>query len=117
MNAVVRTTMIMMIFSAISTVAAVSIMAAVTQVPEPGGLWSGPMQGQTPETLSGAEVINVDGLEALMARKLLLLDVGSADRRPEVLPEGWLWLPVHRSIPGAVWMPGAGDAPIDPTLE
>jgi PQQ-dependent catabolism-associated CXXCW motif protein len=33
------------------------------------------------------------------------------------LPKGRPWLPVHRSIPGAVWMPGAGAAPLDAERE
>jgi PQQ-dependent catabolism-associated CXXCW motif protein len=82
-------------------------------VPEPQGLWTGPMYGQTPGTLGGAEVVDLAALEALMAGKPLLLDVGPATRKPEGLPGNRPWLPSHRSIPGAVWMPGAGAAPLD----
>jgi PQQ-dependent catabolism-associated CXXCW motif protein len=47
-----------------------------------------------------------------MPDKPLLLDVGPADRMPEGFPSD-RWLPIHRSIPRAIWMPGAGEAPLD----
>jgi PQQ-dependent catabolism-associated CXXCW motif protein len=89
----------------------------LADVPEPQGLWTGPMYGATPRTLAGATVVDVPAVEALMADKPLLIDVGPADRKPETLPKGRPWLPVHRSIPGAVWMPGAGAAPLDAERE
>jgi PQQ-dependent catabolism-associated CXXCW motif protein len=81
--------------------------------PEPPGLWTGAMYGQTPRTLGGAAVVDLAALEALMPEKPLLLDVGPAARKPENFPAGRPWLPTHRSIPGAIWMPGAGLAPLD----
>ena len=47
----------------------------------------------------------------------VLIDVVLADRRPEGLPADRPWLPTHRSLPGAVWMPGAGGAPLAPEKE
>ena len=82
-------------------------------VPEPPGLWTGPMYGETPPTLSGASVVDADGVAALLAQKPLLLDVGPAPRKPETLPKDRPWLPTHRSLPGATWMPGAGLVPLD----
>lgn len=82
-------------------------------VPEPEGLWTGPMHGPTPATLAGATVLDLAALEALIAEKPILVDVGPADQRPENFPKDGLWLPTHRSIPGAVWMPGAGAASLD----
>ncbi|HWE16040.1 MAG TPA: rhodanese-like domain-containing protein [Hyphomicrobiaceae bacterium] len=82
-------------------------------VQEPPGLWTGPMYGQTPRTLAGAVVVDLAALEALAGVKPLLLDVGPAARKPETFPASRPWLPTHRSIPGAVWMPGAGAAPLD----
>lgn len=81
-------------------------------VPEPPGLWTGEMVSDTPATLQGAQVIDVATLERLLRgpRPPLLVDVGPADRKPDGLPPGALWKPVHRSIPGAVWFPGAGRA-------
>ncbi|QLL64231.1 rhodanese (plasmid) [Sinorhizobium mexicanum] len=79
-------------------------------VPEPPGLWTGPMVSDTPATLEGARVIDVPTLEALLRQKPLLVDVGPADRKPNGLPPSTIWKPTHRSIPGAVWFPGAGRA-------
>jgi len=87
-------------------------------VPEPDGIWTGPQRGYTPATLSGATVIDIDALDALIARdRPVLLDVSLADRRPAGLPADRPWLPAHRSVPGAVWMPNAGAAPLDPARE
>jgi PQQ-dependent catabolism-associated CXXCW motif protein len=100
--------------AALATALATAV-AAGPGVPEPDGLWTGPMRGETPATLAGATVLDVPALEALMAARPVLVDSGPADRRPANLPEGTLWAPVHRSIPGAAWFPGAGraDLPAD----
>ncbi|KQP52803.1 rhodanese-like domain-containing protein [Methylobacterium sp. Leaf108] len=87
-------------------------------VPEPDGLWTGPARGYTPATLQGARVVDLDGLDALIARdKPVLIDVALADQRPTNFPADRPWLPTHRSIPGSVWMPNAGAAPLDPRQE
>ena len=93
-------------------VAAVSAGSAA-DIAEPRGLWTGPMYGQTPRTLAGAVVVDLAAVEVLMAEKPLLLDVGPAHRKPVNFPTDRPWLPTHRSIPGAIWMPGAGAAPLD----
>jgi PQQ-dependent catabolism-associated CXXCW motif protein len=90
---------------------------ADADIQEPPGLWTGPMYGQTPRTLAGAVVMDLAGVEALAGKKPLLLDVGPAARKPETFPASRPWLPTHRSIPGAVWMPGAGAAPLDTERE
>jgi PQQ-dependent catabolism-associated CXXCW motif protein len=90
--------------------------SAVT-VPEPDGIWSGPMLGPTPATLTGGTVVDLGGLEALISETPVILDVGPADQKPANFPKDALWLPIHRSIPGAVWMPGAGLASLDPARE
>ena len=98
--------------------AAVLLMAAsAVDTPEPAGIWTGPMHGYTPKTLSGAVVIDAAALDAMMASHPLLLDVGPADRKPPDFPKELPWLPTHRSIPGAVWLPGAGSAPLDAARE
>jgi PQQ-dependent catabolism-associated CXXCW motif protein len=98
--------------------AAVLLAAASTaDTPEPAGVWTGPMHGHTPKTLSGAVVIDAATLDAMMADHPLLLDVGPADRKPPDFPKDLPWLPSHRSIPGAVWLPGAGVAPLDRARE
>lgn len=87
-------------------------------VPEPDGLWTGPQRGYTPATLKGATVIDIDALDRLAASgRPVLIDVALADRKPAGFPADRPWLPAHRSIPGAVWMPGAGAAPLDPARE
>lgn len=87
-------------------------------VPEPEGIWTGPQRGYTPATLAGAAVIDIDALDALIAReKPVLLDVSLADRRPAGLASDRPWLPAHRSVPGAVWMANAGAAPLEPGRE
>ncbi len=96
---------------------AVSDAAAAETVPEPEGLWTGPMHGDTPATLTGATVLDLAALEALMADKPILLDVGPADKKPDDFPKDGLWLPTHRSMPGAIWMPGAGGASLDEKQE
>jgi PQQ-dependent catabolism-associated CXXCW motif protein len=80
--------------------------------PEPEGVWSGPMHGPTPKTLKGATVVDIPSLDALMAQRALFLDVGPADKKPADFPKDLPWLPIHRTIPGAVWLPGAGAAPL-----
>ncbi len=89
-------------------------------VPEPANLYTGPQRGYTPATLKGATVIDLAALESLLARETerpVLLDVALADRKPEGLPAATAWLPTHRSIPGAIWLPGAGAAPLTAVQE
>jgi len=87
-------------------------------VPEPDGFHTGPQQGYTPPTLKGAVVLDIDGLDRVVAEaRPVLIDVALADRRPAGMAPDKPWLPAHRSIPGAVWMPNAGAAPLDPAPE
>ncbi|KQP30863.1 rhodanese [Methylobacterium sp. Leaf104] len=98
--------------------AAASPADSPVNVPEPDGIWTGPQRGYTPATLAGANVIDIDALDALIARdRPVLLDVSLADRRPAGFPDDRPWLPAHRSVPGAVWMANAGAAPLDPARE
>ncbi|AWN39642.1 rhodanese-like domain-containing protein [Methylobacterium durans] len=99
------------LFSAVVLIAATPADSPVN-VPEPAELWTGPPHGYTPTTLTGATVLDIGALDALMAEKPLLIDVGLMDRKPEGFPANRPWLPAHRSIPGAVWLPNAGAAPL-----
>jgi PQQ-dependent catabolism-associated CXXCW motif protein len=90
---------------------------SAVDVPEPDGVWTGPMHGPTPKTLKGATVVAIPSLDALMAQRALFLDVGPADKKPADFPKDLPWLPIHRTIPGAVWMPGAGAAPLEQARE
>ncbi len=62
-------------------------------------------------------MIDLKGLEALLPEAPVLIDVVLADRRPAGFPADRPWLPTHRSIPKAVWLPGAGEAPLPPDRE
>ncbi|HET9068061.1 MAG TPA: PQQ-dependent catabolism-associated CXXCW motif protein [Amaricoccus sp.] len=76
--------------------------------PEPEGYRTGMLRAATPATLAGATVLDLAGLEAAVAEGAVLIDVGPAPAKPADLPPDRVWLPVHRSIAGAAWMPGAG---------
>jgi PQQ-dependent catabolism-associated CXXCW motif protein len=71
-----------------------------------------------PATLRGARVIGVQELEALWARgQAVLIDVSEAPPPPP-LAAGAPWLPVaHPSVPGALWIPGAGARVLTPELD
>jgi len=88
-------------------------------VPEPPGLYTGPQRGYTPPTLKGARVVDGATVAEMIAGpdKPVLIDVAMRERKPANFPEGRLWLPVHPSIPGAVWLPNAGAAPLPPERE
>jgi PQQ-dependent catabolism-associated CXXCW motif protein len=93
------------------------IAASPGNVPEPDGLWQGPMGGYTPNTVKGGSVLDTAALATVIAEtNPVLLDVGPADRKPPSMSPLAVWLPAHRSIPGAVWMPGAGDGTSDPAF-
>jgi PQQ-dependent catabolism-associated CXXCW motif protein len=113
MHALIGTAAKAAIILGTALVPAVAYAGSAADVPEPQGLWIGAMHGPTPKLLSGAVVVDLAAVEALMAEKPLLLDVGPAVRKPENFPTDRPWLPIHRSIPNAIWMPGAGAAPLD----
>ena len=78
-------------------------------VPEPAGLYKGAMHGYTPNTVTGGSVIDTEALATLVAAQHpLMLDVAEADRKPPSMGKTMLWLPTHRSIPGAVFLQGGG---------
>jgi PQQ-dependent catabolism-associated CXXCW motif protein len=91
---------------------------SMAQAPEPQALWGGPMQSPTPLTLAGASVVDTHGLAELIAReKPLLIDVAKADVQPPAPARKDIpWMPAHKSIPGAIWMPGGGSADASPSF-
>jgi PQQ-dependent catabolism-associated CXXCW motif protein len=105
------------ILVAVALLATAGRAGSAADVPEPAGLWTGPMHGHTPKTLARATVVELAALDALLASQPLLLDVGGAEEKPADFPKDKLWLPIHRSIPGTVWLPGAGAAPLDAARE
>lgn len=91
------------------TAASAAVAGGPGSSPEPAGLHEGALAGYTPATLTGAKVVDASAVADIVAKGgAVLLDVGPADRKPENMPATAIWLPQHRSIPGAVWMPGAG---------
>ena len=89
---------------------------AAVVVPEPKGLWHGPLHGQTPTTLAGASVIDAPTVDKLVHDHAVFIDVANPDHRPPGLPSDMPYTPIHRSIPGATWMPGAGSGTDDPAF-
>ena len=78
-------------------------------VPEPKGFYQGAMHGYTPSTIAGGTVVDTKQLAQLIAAEHpLLLDVAEKDRKPPSMDKDMLWLPNHRSIPGAVFLQGGG---------
>ena len=72
------------------------------------------MHGATPSTLRGAKVVDAHELADLMGTQHpLAIDVANLERRPEGRPADKLWMPIHRSVPGATWLPGAGSGTRD----
>lgn len=84
-------------------------------VPEPHGFHQGAMHGYTPNTITGGKVVGTAQLEKIIASDHpLLLDVSEKDRKPPSMDKDMIWLPNHRSIPGAVFLQGGGKGETDP---
>jgi PQQ-dependent catabolism-associated CXXCW motif protein len=92
--------------------------SAQQSVPEPAGLWTGPMQGSVPATIAGGTVITTAELARLIAeRSPVLVDVGARPHKPDnVAAENWSE-PPHRTIPNSVWLPGVGAGELPRTTE
>jgi PQQ-dependent catabolism-associated CXXCW motif protein len=94
--------------------------AAESVIPEPAGLWSGPINSAVPATLRGGTVIrNASELAALQNReKVVLIDASNLPKKPEGLTPNSPWIPVpHAAIPNTLWIPGCGMAEIDPEVD
>jgi PQQ-dependent catabolism-associated CXXCW motif protein len=76
------------------------------------------MGGAVPATIEGGTVVDSAKLAALIAeRHPVLVDVGPTPRKPDnVSAEAWV-PPPHRTIPGAVWLPGVGAGELAPNAE
>ena len=63
-----------------------------------------------PDRLTGAETIGSDAAYALWRTgRVIFVDVLPQPPKPQNLPEGAIWRePVHKSIPGAIWLPNTG---------
>ncbi|HEX8445540.1 MAG TPA: rhodanese-like domain-containing protein [Sphingomonas sp.] len=113
-RAVALALVLVLVLSA-ATAPATTIVGMAGAVPEPEGYWSGVMAGRTPATLRGAQVVDLDGLDRVLATPgAVLIDVSPNPPRPAGLTVGAYWAPLHRSIPGSHWLPGAGGADLNP---
>ncbi len=84
------------------------------RVPEPKGFYQGAMHGYTPNGVAGGTVIDTARLAKLIdAEHPLLLDVAEKDRKPPSMSKDMIWLPSHRSLPGAVFLQGGGKGDAD----
>jgi len=63
-----------------------------------------------PDTLKGAIVVEAEQVQALRDdENAVIVDVIPAQRPPDYLPEGQLWIPVpHMGVPGSIWLPDTG---------
>jgi len=88
-------------------------------VPEPSGYWTGPNQGDTPDTVTGGTVIHTPMLAGMLRHgHPVLIDVSPPPPPPPELPPGTVWMPpAHRDIPGSVWLTGAGKGEIEPAAD
>lgn len=79
-------------------------------VEEPDGYRVDEYDDVVPETLTGASrVTALDVWKLQIEHNAVVIDVIPEHRRPDVLPEGQLWIPVpHTGIAGAIWLPDVG---------
>ena len=83
-------------------------------VAEPAGLYQGAMHGYTPNTVTGGSVIATAALRKLIdTQHPVLLDVAEKDRKPPSMSKDTPWLPLHRSLPGAIFLEGGGKGTSD----
>ncbi len=85
-------------------------------VVEPAGYFTGNVNSPVPASLHGGKVIHVQALSKLVlaGANLVIVDVSNAPVRPDNLAAGATWdPPLHRGIPGALWIPevGMGEVP------
>jgi PQQ-dependent catabolism-associated CXXCW motif protein len=91
--------------------------AAAGQALEPKDLWTGPMHGETPATLVGAEVVGAVAVARLKHEGALLIDVAESPAEPAGISPDVPWIPTHLSIPGAIWLANAGLGNLGPEFQ
>lgn len=112
------------IFAALSPAAAGGVAwadepsaVAPGHVPEPKGLHQGAMHGYTPNTVAGGTAVDTAAVAKLVdTQHPVLLDVAEKDRKPPSMGKGMIWLPDHRSLPGAVFLQDGGKGDLDPAF-
>lgn len=94
------------------------LAAGAGSVAEPTGYWLGDANAPVPATLQGGTVIHVKGIDALVKKGATAVDVSNAPRRPDELAPGAPWMPLpHRTLPHALWIPGAGAGRVAPEVD
>lgn len=96
-----------------------AILTAGAAPPEPDGFRMDDYRAPVPATLKGGEVVDVEGMRAIVDRHdAVLIDVLPAPRRPEGMRPEMPWLPQpHQSLPGSLWWPDVGRGALAPALE
>jgi len=91
-------------------VVSVYFAPARADVPQPEGYRMELYDDLVPAALEGAKTITALELKALQSTtEVVVVDVIPEHRRPDVLPENQIWIPVpHKGVPGAVWLPDTG---------
>ena len=98
----------------LSTGLSAQVASRPDSVPEPAGLYQGAPHGYTPATLKGGTVLDTAAFTKLVdTGHPVLVDVAEKDRKPPTMAKDTPWLPQHRSIPGAIWLQGAGNGTDD----
>ena len=83
---------------------------AFAEVEQPDGYRMELYHGEVPAELDGASTITAVEVKRLQeSAEAVVVDVIPEYRRPNVLPENQIWLPVdHKGVPGAIWLPDTG---------
>lgn len=86
------------------------VEAGYAAVEQPAGYRMEQYDAEVPDALDGASVIFAAGVKQLQQTSgAVVVDVIPEQRRPAVLPENQIWIPVkHKGIPGAIWLPDVG---------
>src|SRR5690606_8716836 len=88
-------------------------------VSEPAGYRMQDYQAPTPQTLAGAEVLDVEAAARLWReKKAIFVDVLPRPPRPANLPAGTIWRdPPRKDIPDSVWLPNVGFGALSAEME
>ena len=83
---------------------------AFAEVEQPDGYRMEFYDDKVPAELDGASTITAVEVKRLQdSAEAVVVDVIPENRRPNVLPENQIWLPVdHEGVPGAIWLPDTG---------
>ncbi len=87
-----------------------SASVAFAAVKQPDGYRMEFYDAEVPAGLDGASTITAVGVKRPQeSAGAVVVDVIPEHRRPDVLPENQIWIPVgHKGVPGAIWLPDTG---------